>query len=100
MQDCPNCISKGTMLPDRVPGNGALQDFVVAERGPVGFHTPYVQAYVKLDSGPVIYGNLDVADPDDEGIAAGRRVTMHIGVISTHDGVDVIGWMFRLERAV
>jgi uncharacterized OB-fold protein len=95
MQDCPNCVGQDTMRPDRVSGRGRLQDFVIAQRGPTGFRTPYIQAYVKLDSGLVIYGNVEGVEVDESAIAPGLRVEMRVGVIRRVDDVDVVGWTFR-----
>ena len=64
-------------------------------RGPAGFHIPYVQAYVKLDDGPVIYGNVIGVSPDDSRLQPGTEVEMEIGVVKTLDEVDWIGWSFR-----
>jgi uncharacterized OB-fold protein len=99
MSDCPNCVSHDTMERYRLRGHGHLRDFVVAHRGPTGFAVPYVQAYVKLDDGPVVYANLDGVDPDESRIELGIEVEMRIGVVKTVDGVDFVGWTFHpVER--
>jgi uncharacterized OB-fold protein len=99
MSDCPNCVSHDTMERYRLRGHGHLRDFVVAHRGPTGFAVPYVQAYVKLDDGPVVYTNLDGVDPDESRIELGVEVEMRIGVVKTVDGVDFVGWTFHpVER--
>jgi uncharacterized OB-fold protein len=95
MCDCPNCVGHDTMEPLSLRGHGVLRDSVVAHRGPTGFNTPYVQAYVKLDDGPVVYGNLIGVEPDDAGLLSGTEVEMEIGVVKTLEEVDWIGWSFR-----
>lgn len=95
MSDCPNCVNHNTMEPYRLRGHGHLRDFVVAHRGPTGMAVPYVQAYVKLDDGPVIYTNLDGVEPDESRIEAGIEVEMRIGVVKSVDGVDFLGWTFH-----
>jgi uncharacterized OB-fold protein len=95
MRDCPNCIGHDTMEPCRLRGHGRLRDFVVAQRGPTGFAVPYVQAYVKLDDGPVVYTNLVGVEPDESAIEPGIEVEMQIGVVKSVAGIDYVGWTFR-----
>lgn len=98
MSDCPNCVSHDTMRPFRIAGRGRLRDFVVVHRGASGFSLPYVQAFIALDGGPVIYSNLEGVEPDDSRIEIGAEVEMHIGVVKTIDDVEYIGWTFHPVR--
>jgi scaffold protein (connect acetoacetyl-CoA thiolase and HMG-CoA synthase) len=95
MADCPNCMSRDTMDPHLLAGRGRLQNFVVARRGPQGFTVPYIQAYVRLEDGPVVYGNLIGVDLDDPRIVPGIDVVMQISVIKSLNGHEYLGWTFR-----
>ena len=92
MRDCPNCVSRDTMRPKRIRGHGVVRDLAVVHRGAKGFAVPYVQAFVKLDDGPVIYSTLEGAAHGD--LRVGVVVEMRIGVVKTLDGVDYVGWTF------
>lgn len=94
MRDCPRCVTFDTMRPKRLAGSGVITDFVVAHRGATGFRVPYIQSYVLLDDGPLIYSMID-APPSEDAISVGDRVTMKIQKIREEDGADVIGWVFR-----
>ena len=95
--DCPACFSFGTMRPVRVRGRGHLRDFVVAYRGPAGFDVPYIQAYVKLMEGPVIF--TTIAGVNDAGeLALGQEMVMSIEIVRSDGEVDVMGWKFRPVR--
>lgn len=95
MRDCPNCVGHDTMRPCRLDGRGVIRDFVVVHRGAEGFPVPYVQSFIKLDDGPVIYSNIDGVDPEGTDIHIGMAVEMRIGVVKTVDGIDHIGWTFH-----
>jgi uncharacterized OB-fold protein len=92
---CPYCVTHASMRPQRLRGRGRLHQFVVTQRGPSGFPVPYVQAYVRLDDGPLAYSMIEgVADPDHD-LHDGQLVEMSIAPIR-HDGdVTVIGWKFH-----
>lgn len=94
MRDCPRCVTPDTMRPKRLTGAGVITDFVVAHRGATGFRVPYIQSYVLLDDGPIIYSMID-APPSEDAIAVGERVTMSIQAIREEEGVEVVGWIFR-----
>jgi uncharacterized OB-fold protein len=79
-------------------GRGELVDFVVVERGPAGYATPYVQAYIKLMDGPKIYSMLTGVEPTETGPKVGQTMEIIVDVIRKADGVDIVGWKFRPER--
>jgi uncharacterized protein len=93
VQDCPNCMATDSMRPYLLAGHGVLQDFVLAERGPAGFDVPYLQAYVKLDDGPVVFTLIDVPDPAGAKLAIGEPMTMTVGPVASPSST-VLGWRF------
>jgi uncharacterized OB-fold protein len=99
VQDCPLCAAPGTMSDVSIPGRGVVQRAILAERGPSGFSVPYVQAYVVLDQGPVVYSTLDIPSEDVDSIV-GARVSAVMAPLSEIDGRVNHGWKFRRsERA-
>jgi uncharacterized OB-fold protein len=74
--DCPVCLLPDVMEGSQLAGHGRLRDYVVAERGPEGFDVPYVQAWIELDDGPVVFSIIDTADPRSFDLALGVSVTM------------------------
>jgi uncharacterized OB-fold protein len=91
--DCPSCLATGSMVDHQLEGHGEIANFTVAERGPTGFDVPYVQAWVRLDDGPTVFGILVVNDPSNAQLAHGQPVTITIGPIGS-PASDVMGWQF------
>lgn len=92
-RDCPLCLTTDSMRAHLLRGHGVLRDYTVAERGPTGFDVPYVQAWVKLDDGPVVFSPIAVPDPADAGLAIGQAVTMSVGPVGSPRS-DLPGWRF------
>lgn len=95
--DCPACVSFGSMRPYRLKGRGVLRDFVVAYRGPVGFDVPYIQAYVKLTDGPIIFTTIRGVKDASE-LTIGQEMLMSIEKVRSDGDVDVLGWKFQPAR--
>lgn len=95
LRDCPLCGSPDSMESRRLAGSGILDDFAVAERGPEGFAVPYIQAYIRLDDGPVIFSLLTGVDPLDPSIHVGEKMTMTFEDIAEQAGTRVVGWKFH-----
>jgi uncharacterized OB-fold protein len=100
MRDCPRCMSFETMRNVALRGEGVVHDFIVTQRGPTGFAVPYIQAYVRLVDGPLIYSMLDGFQTTDGGVSVGDEVEMIIAPLRMQDGEPVTGWKFRPRRAV
>jgi len=98
LRDCPLCGTPDTMDALRLRGAGTLHDFAVAQRGPEGFPVPYVQAYVRLDQGPVIYTLLTDVDPAEPDVQIGERMRMVFEDVTTDGEWTLVGWKFRPER--
>lgn len=95
MLDCPACLTFASMRPSRLDGAGILRDFIVVHRGPSGFAVPYIQGYITLDDGPIVYSLID-APPEPVDLSLGQRMTMIIDTIRfDEDGTPMLGWKFR-----
>jgi len=57
-------------------GHGCIRDYVVAERGAEGFPVPYVQAWVTLDAGPVVFSIVETDSPREFDVPLGTAVTL------------------------
>ena len=95
MRDCPACVSHNSMVSHRLRGRGRVARFVVARHGPQGFVTPYIQAFVQLDDGPLVYSLIDGCEPRDDALEAGQIVEMSITTVRRDGDIDVIGWKFH-----
>jgi uncharacterized OB-fold protein len=95
MRDCPNCAMADVMLPVRIKGEGTIRDFIAVQRGPQNFHVPYVQAYVQLDDGPVVYCSLLEMEPSVVPLTRGEHVQLQLAVIPAGGDEEVIGWAIR-----
>jgi uncharacterized OB-fold protein len=89
LRDCPLCVRSDVMEPYVLPGHGVIRDFVVAERGPAGLAVPYVQSWVRLDDGPVIFSIIDCDDPRAFTGPRGAPVTLIPATFATG---SFIGW--------
>lgn len=94
--DCPSCVGFETMRPHRLEGRGWLVRSVLSERGPSGFAVPYVQAYVRLVDGPVLFTTIDgVAPRDGSSLKVGDELVMSIEPIRRLGDTVIVGWKFR-----
>jgi uncharacterized protein len=100
MRDCPRCMTYESMRDAQLRGEGVVHDFIVTQRGPTGFAVPYIQAYIRLIDGPVIYSMLDGFEAADDGVSIGDEVEMTIAPLRVQDGNPVVGWKFRPRTAV
>ena len=57
--------------------------------------TPYIQAFVQLDDGPLVYSLIDGCEPRDDALEAGQIVEMSITTVRRDGDIDVIGWKFH-----
>lgn len=96
LQDCPLCVEPDVMEPFRLRGHGRLRDYVLAERGPEGFPVPYLQAWVALDDGPLIFSILAVDEPRDFSPERGSSVTMVLEQFGTGEE-SFVGWKVVLD---
>lgn len=95
LRDCPNCGQPDAMSDRWLSGRGRLKEFVVAQRGPEGFAVPYVQAFVQLEDGPVIYSMIGGADAAEPKLEPGMPLMMTIEEIVRDKGTAIVGWKFR-----
>jgi hypothetical protein len=69
---------------------------VVSERGPSGFSVPYIQAYVRLVDGPVVFTTIGGIDPlEGASLRAGDELIMSIEPIRRIGDTEIVGWKFR-----
>lgn len=94
--DCPACLGFGTMEPTMLEGRGHLVSCVVSDRGPKGFQVPYIQAYVKLVDGPVVFTMITGLDPAEaHSLRPGEELVMSIGTLRRTGDIDMVGWLFK-----
>ena len=94
LRDCPQCVRSDVMEPYVLTGHGALRDFVVAERGPAGFAVPYVQSWIRLDDGPLVFSIIESHDPRSFAGPRGAPVTL---IPATFAVGAFIGWRAVLD---
>jgi uncharacterized OB-fold protein len=99
MLDCPLCAMPDCMSPTMLPAQGHVVDTILTERGPQGFPVPYIQAYIKLQDGPVIFTVLDIDDPREAHVQAGTLVAGYPSMVRESSDVRDLGWKFRVIDA-
>jgi uncharacterized protein len=95
VHDCPACLTYDSVKSHSIRGRGRLLRFVVAHRGPVGIAVPYIQAYIKLDDGPIIYSLIEGRGISEDAVEIGEVLEISIGPVRVVDGVEIIGWKFH-----
>lgn len=77
-------------------GRAKLRSYVVVHRGPKDFPVPYIQAYVELEEGPIIYTLVSDCDPHNCLLRLGQDMEMVIDTIrEDSEGNEIIAWKFR-----
>jgi uncharacterized OB-fold protein len=97
---CPRCLDRDRP-PDalRLSGRATLDRYCVAQRGPRAFHPPYIQSYVKLEEGPVIYSLVTGVDPHAPDLRPAEPMEVRVAVVrEDDDGNEVIGWLAEPTR--
>ncbi|MDO8567277.1 MAG: OB-fold domain-containing protein [Dehalococcoidales bacterium] len=93
---CPNCVRDDTVTEVHMSGKATLQRYTVAQRGPSGFPVPYIQSYVKLDEGPIIYSLIAGVEQKEGVLQPGQKLEMVIEKIRTDAaGDDIVGYKFK-----
>jgi len=92
---CPACDSE--ILPARIPlsESGIIYSYTVVYQAPPGRKTPYVLAYVDLESGVRVLAQIDT---DPQQLAIGSAVTLDIRAVGHENGHPLIGYVFVPKR--
>ena len=98
VRDCPVCVQQDVMEDYQIRGHGRIRDYVIAERGPEGFDVPYVQAWLTLDDGPVIFSIIETPEPAAFDLEIGAPVTMVRRQFGTGES-GFTGWKFVADPA-
>lgn len=94
---CPRCLNR-ERRPEPLPISGAatLDRFCVSERGPKVFNPPYVNGFVRLDEGPLVYSLIRGVSAEAPGLQPGQRMQVAVDVVRVDDdGTEVVGWTSR-----
>ena len=93
---CPSCVRDDTVSEMHMGGKSTLLRYTVAQRGPSGFPVPYIQSYVKLDEGPIIYSLIAGVEQKEGVLKPGQKMVMVIEKIRTDpSGNDIVGYKFK-----
>jgi uncharacterized protein len=92
---CPNCWGRKLKNID-IGRTGTLVNFTVSRVAPKGFNAPYVQAFVKLDEGPVIFSLISGVNYEDINLKKGQRLGLVIESICTDENNEpILGWKYK-----
>jgi benzoylsuccinyl-CoA thiolase BbsA subunit len=93
---CSSCGSE-KVEPCELSAGGTLYSFSEVHAAPKGFAVPYVVAYVDLDDGVRLFGQVE--GPGSK-LALDQKVTVVLGPIRTrNDGTQVMSYKFRGQRS-
>lgn len=73
---CARCFSRDSLQPHRLGATGNLYTYSIVHRTFPGIQVPFISAYVDLDGGGTITGNLINVEPTPEAIDFDLRVNV------------------------
>ena len=65
---CASCFSRDSLQPFKLGNSGKLHTYSIVYRSFPGIEVPFISAYVDLDGGGTISGNLIKVEPTPEAI--------------------------------
>ncbi|MDO8491778.1 MAG: OB-fold domain-containing protein [Dehalococcoidia bacterium] len=93
---CASCVKDDTMKELRLSGKARLDRFTVAHQAPAGMTAPYIQAYVQLEEGPMLYTLVTGVEQKAEALQLDQPMEAVIEKIREDEqGNDLIAWKFR-----
>jgi len=93
---CKICMREDTMQETALSTRGKIDTFTVVHVAPMGFKSPYIQAFVDLPEGPRIFSLITGCEPSEDALKTGTEVEMIIDKITEDEkGNDLIGYKFR-----
>jgi uncharacterized OB-fold protein len=93
---CRVCMVDDTLEETALSTKGKIDTFTVVYVAPVGFKTPYIQAFVDLPEGPRIFSLITGCEPSENALKTGTEVELVIDKITEDEkGNDLIGYKFR-----
>ncbi len=93
---CPSCVRDDTMKEVRLSGKARLDRFTVAHQAPSGLTAPYIQAYVQLEEGPMLYSLVTGVEQKADAIRLDQPMEIVIDKIREDEqGNDLIAWKVR-----
>ncbi|MDO8793921.1 MAG: Zn-ribbon domain-containing OB-fold protein [Vicinamibacterales bacterium] len=93
---CPSCLKDNTMKEVNLSGKARLDRFTVAHQAPVGLKAPYIQAYVQLEEGPMLFTLVDGVEQKADALKPDQKMEVVIGKVKEDEqGNDLIAWKFR-----
>ena len=96
---CASCVRDDTMREVHLSGKARLDRFTVAYRAPVGMEAPYIQAYVQMEEGPMLYTLVTGVEQKADALQLDQPMEVVIEKIREDEqGNDIIGWKFRPAR--
>ena len=99
MTVCPRCLDGDSMQAVELSREGTLENFTTVHQAPRGFKAPYIQAFVRLPEGPLVFTHIADADPLAPGLAVGDKMVLTTGLICSNPaGRALIGYKFRPSR--
>lgn len=93
---CASCVKEDTMRECRLSGKARLDRFTVSHTPNIAVEAPYIQAYVQLEEGPMLYTLIAGVEPRADALQLDQPMEMVIEKIRADEqGNDIVGWKFR-----
>lgn len=68
----------------------------MARQAPPGFTAPYVQAFVRLEEGPLVFTPVTGCEPRDDALTIGQEMELAIEPLRQDEqGQVVLSWTYR-----
>lgn len=97
---CSSCVRDDTMKEVHLSGRARLDRFTVAYQAPAGMTAPYIQAYVQLAEGPMLYTLVTGVEQKADALKLDQPMEVVIEKIREDEqGNDLIAWKFRPAKS-
>lgn len=93
---CPRCLREDTMQRRTLSSVGRLENFTVVHQAPKGFTAPYIQAFVRLPEGVLIFTHIAGCELRENALKPGDAMRLSTGIIKRNErGEPVMGYVFE-----
>lgn len=83
----------------RLSSRATLDNYTVVHQATKGFTAPYIQAFVRMPEGPLVFTHVAGCEPIDGALTPGEPMLLTTGIIKRDvQGRPVLGYKFRPSR--
>lgn len=93
---CPRCLHEDSMRRTALSSSGRLENFTVVHQAPKGFRAPYIQAFVRLPEGVLVFTHIAGCEPREDALQPGQAMRLATSIIKRDErGTPLLGYVFE-----